>query len=1030
MTIVRMFAAVAAVMLLSHCGGGGGGSTTSPVVPPPAAPTLELAASPGNVGPATAATLTWSSANATGCTASGGWSGARPAAGSESTGPLAADATYTLVCTGAGGAASRTVGVTVAAAASVNLAVSPAIAQKGATATLTWSSSGAAECVASGAWSGAKAASGSETIGPLTATAAYSLSCRGSGGTAGQTVTVVVNQPPADPAAPTLTLTAAPVTITTGSASTLTWTSADATSCAATGNWSGARPTAGTASTGNLTASSTYVLTCTGPGGSATRTASVIVVTPPPPPNVALSAAPVTSNPGSTQLTWATSNATACVASGAWQGARDAAGGSVTLTGLTTSATYTLTCSGAGGTTTQSLTVFVPPPTPQPTVALTASPASLQQGGASNLAWSSSNATACTASGDWSGARALSGSQSTGTLSTPGNYSYTLTCSGPGGSEAKTSTVTVTATPPAPTVSLDAVPSLVATGGSATLTWSAINATACAAGKGWSGTRPTSGNETINGLAATTTYGLTCTGPGGSTTREVTVTVWTPTAPTVTLTATPASVTQGVASSLTWSSSNASACTASGGWSGSQPTGGTAATAALALSTTYTLTCTGPGGSAAASTTVRVTPSAVGFPLSASAGSRRLVDANGRPFLAVGDAAWSLITALSKVEAIQYLDDRQQRGFNTLVVNLIEHQFNGPVNREGNAPFSKVGGVFDFSQPNAAYFAHADFVIGEAAKRGMLVLLTPAYLGFGGGAEGWWPEINTPLNSDTVMLNYGRFLGDRYKGFNNVLWVMGGDWYDPQTLTKTRLIVQGIRERDPAKVFTAHNARQESALLYYASEPWLGVNTTYSDCASTALRAIEDYQRPRVMPSVYFEGTYENEGGATPQCLRSQAYWPVLLGSSGSVFGNAPMWLFDSGWQAALGSGGAQDMTRFRKLLLSRAWELLVPSLDASVLVSGRGSGTDYAAVALATRSGGAVDSILVYAPTQRAMSVDLSKVGDSTVRAWWFNPATGASTLIGEYAAAGTQTFTPPAAQDWVLVIDNAALGLAAPGL
>jgi len=65
------------------------------------------------------------------------------------------------------------------------------------------------------------------------------------------------------------------------------------------------------------------------------------------------------------------------------------------------------------------------------------------------------------------------------------------------------------------------------------------------------------------------------------------------------------SVTTGGAVTLTWSSQNATACTASGGtgWTGSQPTSGTLSVA-IAATESLTLTCTGPGGSAAQSVSV------------------------------------------------------------------------------------------------------------------------------------------------------------------------------------------------------------------------------------------------------------------------------------------------------------------------------------------------------------------------------------------------------------------------------------------
>ncbi len=81
--------------------------------------------------------------------------------------------------------------------------------------------------------------------------------------------------------------------------------------------------------------------------------------------------------------------------------------------------------------------------------------------------------------------------------------------------------------------------------------------------------------------------------------------------PTVTLNANPTTVASGASSILTWSSTNATSCTASGAWSGNQTTSGSVSTGAITSSSTYNLTCTGAGGSASASTTVTVTPTRV-----------------------------------------------------------------------------------------------------------------------------------------------------------------------------------------------------------------------------------------------------------------------------------------------------------------------------------------------------------------------------------------------------------------------------------
>jgi hypothetical protein len=80
--------------------------------------------------------------------------------------------------------------------------------------------------------------------------------------------------------------------------------------------------------------------------------------------------------------------------------------------------------------------------------------------------------------------------------------------------------------------------------------------------------------------------------------------------PTVTLSANPQSITVGQSSTLTWNSTNATSCTASGGWSGTQNTSGSV-TVTPTASTTYSLSCTGAGGSASASAVVTATASGV-----------------------------------------------------------------------------------------------------------------------------------------------------------------------------------------------------------------------------------------------------------------------------------------------------------------------------------------------------------------------------------------------------------------------------------
>ena len=116
-TAFRSFLGIFGALLLAACGGGDGGSAGgggASVTPPP---TVTLTSSAASVAFGSSVKLTWSSTDATSCTASSGWAGAKSTSGSEPVGPLNIDTSYALSCSGAGGSANQTASVTVAAPA-------------------------------------------------------------------------------------------------------------------------------------------------------------------------------------------------------------------------------------------------------------------------------------------------------------------------------------------------------------------------------------------------------------------------------------------------------------------------------------------------------------------------------------------------------------------------------------------------------------------------------------------------------------------------------------------------------------------------------------------------------------------------------------------------------------------------------------------------------------------------------------------------------------------------------------------------
>ena len=187
------FAAVAACCLLVSCGdGGGGGGASSAPSPVPNPVIVSIGASPTALTVGQSTTLSWSSSNATGCQASGAWSGTVALSGTQLVTPSAAGTfTYTLTCDGVASSASVVVAAAPTPIPTVSLSLAPASVPAGQPSTLTWSTTNANSCIASGAWVGNQGTSGSIVVmQAIAGTYTYSLSCTGPGGSASGSATL------------------------------------------------------------------------------------------------------------------------------------------------------------------------------------------------------------------------------------------------------------------------------------------------------------------------------------------------------------------------------------------------------------------------------------------------------------------------------------------------------------------------------------------------------------------------------------------------------------------------------------------------------------------------------------------------------------------------------------------------------------------------------------------------------------------------------------------------------------------------
>jgi hypothetical protein len=446
------------------------------------------------------------------------------------------------------------------------------------------------------------------------------------------------------------------------------------------------------------------------------------------------------------------------------------------------------------------------------------------------------------------------------------------------------------------------------------------------------------------------------------------------------------------------------------------------------------------------------------FPVRVSTNGHYLEDAGGKPFLLHGDTAWSLIVQLTKEETEEYLENRRQKGFNAILVNLIEYFYadNPPKNKYGDAPFTRAE---DFSTPNEKYFAHADWVIQKAREKGILVVLNPCYTGYSSNyktsGDGWIKAMLA--NGPEKCREYGRYVGRRYEGYSNIIWQAGGDTTIPvgSDLERNWLeLLRGVKDHAPDQLWTAHWYRFTTAFDQSTFAPFMSLDNAYVGNRSY-VHTLRAYNRANPKPSFVNEAYYEETtlsvgpGGGTPQMMRAQAYWALLSGATGHIFGSEHVWAFGGprgtpgnrlpgkDWRKGMDRQPSREMVHVNKLFEGRPWHELVPDQDHSVVTKGYGTfgkddrtpGGDY--VTAARTSDGSL--VMAYIPSTgtdaRTITVNMAKLS-GPAQARWYNPTDGTYRAIegAPFANRGSREFTTPGdngtgTNDWVLVLEASAL-------
>jgi hypothetical protein len=421
------------------------------------------------------------------------------------------------------------------------------------------------------------------------------------------------------------------------------------------------------------------------------------------------------------------------------------------------------------------------------------------------------------------------------------------------------------------------------------------------------------------------------------------------------------------------------------------------------------------------------------WPLAISNDGRNLVDQSGDVIFWNGGAAWSIFAQTTREEATRYLRDRAGKGVNVILASLIEHKFS-----DGQPPWTNVYEAEpflayvdrmtpDMSAPGGSYWKHVDWIIREAYASGVTLLAVPSYVGYQLGGGGW-AQIMSRNGSERLGV-YGKWLGERYGDFPNIVWVMGGDWgtfYEGLDVSdKVDAVAYGIRSVDEVHLMTAHPQPGHSARDDY-DRPWLSLNSTYGSPDETYDLIAAHYNRSPALPTFLIEGYYGNEKGMFDAALRAQMYDSLLGGAFGHVYGNAPQWYFSAespdeffpdihglDWEEHLDDFGAPSLAVYADLVSTYPVHELEPMFENSIIEPITTNGTE---MVIPIRY--SAELAIAYLRDAVPVSVDFSTFA-SNVKLTWKHPGTGEEFPDGARSPATNSIIEPPHGGDWILILN-----------
>ncbi|MFA6308633.1 MAG: DUF4038 domain-containing protein [Clostridia bacterium] len=399
------------------------------------------------------------------------------------------------------------------------------------------------------------------------------------------------------------------------------------------------------------------------------------------------------------------------------------------------------------------------------------------------------------------------------------------------------------------------------------------------------------------------------------------------------------------------------------------------------------------------------------YPLKVSENNRYFVDQEGNPYLVFADTGWMLFSYISKEDAKFYIEERFKQGINSILCYATPFKIDR-ANTEGNKPFLNE----DILTPNEKYFANVDWIINKAVEYGMQVIICPAEM----------DNYKSYFTLENAMES-GRYMGNRYKDFANIMWFVGGDLNPTETeMAVANALISGLREYDSNHIISFHPRGAVSKKYFYQEMQDIEYRMVHVHSPSSHLNyslITEDYELEPTMPTILAEPCYEDDEQNTNFQIRMACLWGFLSGAAGIAYGNLIVYNFGVNetidWKPYLDHPALLQIKNFVDLIGSREWAKLVPSND--LIIEGRGTlgELDYGVAQIAFDGSFAV----CYIPTSREIKIDMS-LFDSGKTICWFDPTKIEFKVVNQYPNTGilvlpAQPKNAEEQHDWVLIIE-----------